>query len=77
MSEHRVLRQVEFQRGFEAGQDSLRQRVAVLEKALRWYEERAKAIGHIDKGKDYQAAVYTELTLDSGTRARKALADGE
>ncbi len=45
-----------------------------LQTALEWYAERAEAITRHDKGKSYQEAVYTELALDKGQRARAALA---
>lgn len=57
--------------------------VQIMKLELEWYEERARSLA--DPGKDdaYKEAVFTELTLDGGRRARSAMeynwqgADGE
>lgn len=45
-----------------------------LANAVKWYGERAQALTKCkDKGTHYLEAIYVELSLDGGNRAREAL----
>lgn len=51
------------------------EKIAEMKIALEWYAERAQSLAEKDwKNKpDYAIAILTELALDGGARARKAL----
>lgn len=58
---------------------SMREREARLVEALEWYAERASSLAAMEmtKNPDYALAIFTELSLDAGNRASKALQESE
>lgn len=53
--------------------------IARLREALAWYAERASSLANKDwkDNADYALAIFAELSLDGGIRARAAIGKGE